>query len=88
MPSGIDEIPIETRTAMETLVREVLRKHVGALGRRFSLLREFAIKYWWAHMNNVDWYKKDLIEAYMVWGIEKELLEAVAREIEERYGKK
>ncbi len=84
----MDEIPVETRVALDELVRRILREKLGALGRRYALCRDFAVRYLWAVLNKVDWYKKDLIEAYSLWGVDREVLEIIAKEIEQRYGKK
>jgi hypothetical protein len=82
------EIPFETVTALNKLVQETLSKHGKPLGKLLAYTRDFALKYYYAHKNNLDDYKQDLKDAYSEWGVPIEILDEIAEKIEKRYTKK
>jgi hypothetical protein len=82
------EIPFETVTALNRLVQETLSKHGKPLGKLLAYTRDFALKYYYAHKNNLDDFKQDLKDSYAEWGVPMEILDEIAEKIEQRYSKK
>jgi len=80
------EMTVETQIALNELVRKTLLKHNFMLGRYEALARDFARKYWHAVVRKLDWYKEDLVDSFEAYGLPREILTNLAKEIEKRYG--
>jgi hypothetical protein len=83
-----DEIPVETAMALGKIVREVLDSRGMPRGKMLAFLRDFALKYYYAHKKGLDDYKEDLKEAYASWGVPMDVLDEVAKKIESRYSRR
>jgi hypothetical protein len=81
------EMPVETQIALSELVRKTLEKNHIPFGRYEAMARDFARKYWFAVVRNMDWYKEDLIDAFEAYGLPRQVLQEIAKSIEKRYGK-
>jgi len=82
----MSDIPLETRLVLQRIVRQICKKVLGFTGPMFAMAVEFACRYYVALKSGNEKFKKDVKYVYKSFGLKPELINAIAKEIEERYG--
>lgn len=82
----MSEVPIETRIALQRLVRRKCMEVLGVLGGQYALGVEFATRYYVAIKSGDKAFKRDVRDVYRSFGLNPQLLEAIAEEMDKRYG--
>ena len=60
---------------------------LGVLGGQYALGVEFAVRYYVAIKSGDKAFKQDVRDVYRSFGLKPELLDAIAKQMDKRYGK-
>lgn len=81
----MSDVEVETTIILRRMVRRIFMKKLGYTGPMYQLGLEFARRYLYALKKGDDRLKKDIRDVYRAFGLPRDVIQEIARELEERY---